>query len=447
MINFLLQHSPLLYFTQSFWRDEAFSVLVAERPITFLITKLGFEPPVYYILLHVWMKIFGNGEIAVRSLSLLAMTLATIVVIKWAEKLFGRHFLSWYLPVFFFLNPMLLYYAFEVRTYAWIVLFTVLSLSYYSEKRWHGFTLATILGFYTHSYFLFVPFTQAAHWVLTHPKMLKRRTLKGWWKEPAVRSFAIAALAIAPWLWKVAQEAMRLKQAWYFPVNGNLVMSVIGNMFLGYEGTPWYLWKYTAYFSILLLGLFILSLSPKATRARNLLFFLMVFIPLTLVIGVSFVKPLFVNRYLIPVSVAQVFLVVFAIEAIRKTILQRLVAFAFLLFVIGFNLWYPAEHAKLDIRSTFTHVNALIGQNDVIYAQSPLVFFESIYYSSDRSRVFLYNPYNVAFPWYVGDIIVSPENMAQDLPMYPTRAFLIHENGTFTITYRAPIAQIEEPAR
>jgi len=64
MLNYLLSHTPLLYFVQSFWRDEAFSVLAAKQSLGFIITKLGFEPPVYYTLLHVWMRIFGESELA-----------------------------------------------------------------------------------------------------------------------------------------------------------------------------------------------------------------------------------------------------------------------------------------------------------------------------------------------------------------------------------------------
>ena len=88
MLNFLLNHSPLLYFTQSFWRDEVFSVLVAQQPISSYFTKLSFEPPLYYLLLHGWIKLWGTSEIAARSLSLVGLMLATIVVIHWAEKLF-----------------------------------------------------------------------------------------------------------------------------------------------------------------------------------------------------------------------------------------------------------------------------------------------------------------------------------------------------------------------
>src|SRR3990167_9231938 len=88
MLSWLLTHSPLLDFTQSLWRDEAFSILAAQRPISFFFNNLTFEPPVYYILLHMWMKMFGQSEIAARSLSPVAFALATYIVIAWAEKLF-----------------------------------------------------------------------------------------------------------------------------------------------------------------------------------------------------------------------------------------------------------------------------------------------------------------------------------------------------------------------
>src|SRR3989304_2184138 len=170
MWDFLFKSSPLVYLTQSLWRDEAYSFLMAERSIPFIIQKSSFEPPFYYLLLHYWIKIFGSSEIAMRALSLLALTLATIVVIYWAEKLFKKHWLSWFLPVFFFLNPMLLYYGLEVRTYAWYTFFAVLSMFAYSEKKWRLWVLATTVGFYTHSYMIFVPIIQGVHWLLVNLK-------------------------------------------------------------------------------------------------------------------------------------------------------------------------------------------------------------------------------------------------------------------------------------
>jgi len=43
----------------------------------------------------------------------------------------------------------------------------------------------------------------------------------------------------------------------------------------------------------------------------------------------------------------------------------------------------------------------------------------------------------------VGDIIVTPNQMAQDLPIYPIRAFMIREDGTYEVVYRTPLTTIK----
>jgi uncharacterized membrane protein len=421
----------LLYLTQSFWRDEAFSVLMASRSIPFIISHSSFEPPFYYSLLHFWMKIFGQSELSVRSLSLLAFTLATIIIISWSEKLFKKHWLSWWLPAFFFFNPMLLYYSMEARTYGWYILFATLSLWAYVRNRWMWWTFATVLGFYTHSYFLIVPFAEVIHYVWTRHVH--------WKKDPMVRAGIAAAICIAPWLVMLAREVSIFRHLWYFPVDANLVTSVLGNLFVGYEGTPWYLWTFTKVLSIPILFFAVLALRSHKTRQTARVFAAQIFFPLLVVIGISFVKPLYVNRYVIPVSIAEVVIISLGIHAIHNAKLQKVAGVLWLLFVVGFNIWYPNKHAKLDIRGTLKQVNAVKSKNDVVIADSPLIFFETIYYSTDKNRVYLYNPDNNPFPWYVGDVLISPSQMVTDYPPYPIRAFMIHANGTFDVVFRAPL--------
>ena len=71
MTEFVFTQTPLLYLTQSLWRDEAFSVMLARHSLLDIVRLSAgdFTPPLYYILLHVWMTFFGSSEIAVRLLS------------------------------------------------------------------------------------------------------------------------------------------------------------------------------------------------------------------------------------------------------------------------------------------------------------------------------------------------------------------------------------------
>ncbi len=436
MLNFLLTRTPILYLTQSVWRDEAFSILVAEKPISFFFGKLTFEPPFYYVLLHFWIKLFGESEIAARSLSFLAFALATGVVIVWAEKLFKKHWLSVFLPLFFFLNPMLLYYAFEIRTYGWYIFFSVLAMYAYLEKKWRLFVAASVLGFYTHSFFILLPAVSFIHYALAHRRRLFSLRPRRAIANPMIQSLVSIGLLITPWLFVIVRAASKLSTSWYFPVNWNLVRSVLGNMFFGYEGTPGGLWEATAVISLVLVLLFAVSVKLKEERNKTSFFLLAIFIPLTLIIGISFFKPMFVNRYLIFVTVAEVFLLGFTIKAIRSSWLQNVLGVTLIAVVLGSLVAVvPSFHRKVNIRATIQEIMALKSDRDIVLAETPLVLFETIYYSTNRNGVFLYNPDNVTVPWYIGDTIISSAMMTNVLPHYPTRAFLVREDGTFIVVY------------
>ena len=77
-----------------FWIDEGLSVGIANRPIGAIPHALREDgsPPLYYVLLHYWLKLAGNTEAGVRALSLLFALLA-IPAAWWAAR--GRCWSGW----------------------------------------------------------------------------------------------------------------------------------------------------------------------------------------------------------------------------------------------------------------------------------------------------------------------------------------------------------------
>ncbi len=436
MLDFIINHSPIYYLVQSLWRDEAFSVLIAERPIASFLGSLNFEPPIYYVLLHIWVRIFGTSEISVRSLSFVGFVLATIVVIFWAEQLFKKHWLSWMTPVLFFFNPMLLYYAFEVRAYGWFMFFSTLSLFAYTSKKYKLLFIANVLAFYTHSYAIFIPFVQLAHYLMINVKTKHFFTFKQLYTSPIIRMLIGYSLVIAPWTFVIAQEALKGRPTWYYPVDLQLVFAVLGNMFVGYDGTPGGMWKYTSILSVLLLILFLIGIRQKQYRFNTSYLLLAVLLPLCIVIGVSFHKPLFVNRYLIYVTIAQVILIAYSIYQMNSKIIQKGILVGLIMLYLFVNTQFPLKKAKLDIRSTLQIANSLRGPKDLLYVSSPLIFFEAIYYTKDRQHVYLYNPENNTFPWYIGESAFDVKQMTNVYPEYPSRAVIVGEDNSITIAYR-----------
>ena len=62
---------------ESLWLDEAISADVGMLPINELfdfVKSRDVHPPLYYILLHYWILLFGNSEVALRLPSVLFST-------------------------------------------------------------------------------------------------------------------------------------------------------------------------------------------------------------------------------------------------------------------------------------------------------------------------------------------------------------------------------------
>ena len=69
--------------SRSLWLDETYSAWFAARPLHELWTRVPLyetHPPFYYTLLKGWSALFGDGEAALRSLSVLASVLTVLLI-------------------------------------------------------------------------------------------------------------------------------------------------------------------------------------------------------------------------------------------------------------------------------------------------------------------------------------------------------------------------------
>src|SRR5450631_2003681 len=91
-----------------FWMDEALSVGISSHALTAITGVLHHagSPPLYYMLLNVWMTAFGSGETATHLLSLLFVLLSIPVGMLAAWSLFGRRS-RLFAAVLFGLNPFI----------------------------------------------------------------------------------------------------------------------------------------------------------------------------------------------------------------------------------------------------------------------------------------------------------------------------------------------------
>ncbi|MBN1400129.1 MAG: glycosyltransferase family 39 protein [Anaerolineae bacterium] len=114
---------------ESLWYDEAYSVWSSSMEIASLqrLWEWQIEFPLFYLMLHYWMGLFGRGEWAVRAFSALAGILTMVPMYYLGEAILGRG-VGAMGALLLAVNPYHIWYSQEVRMYAWAMLLTLASL-------------------------------------------------------------------------------------------------------------------------------------------------------------------------------------------------------------------------------------------------------------------------------------------------------------------------------
>ncbi len=115
-----------LHSSSVLWLDEALTVNIAKLPLSDLHQALKRDgaPPLFYFLLHFWIKIFGDGPDAVRSLSgifgLAALPCAWLAGRRLGSSRGpdGRRITSWAVVLVLASSPYAVRYSTEARMYS-----------------------------------------------------------------------------------------------------------------------------------------------------------------------------------------------------------------------------------------------------------------------------------------------------------------------------------------
>jgi len=112
---------------QSAWLDEGYTMAVARHTLGQIMiqaTQFDTHPPLYYILLHLWLALLGYGVTQGRFLSLLCGVVAIPLIYMVAEDLFDRA-TALCAALLLAVSPIALWYSDEIRMYAMSGLFVL----------------------------------------------------------------------------------------------------------------------------------------------------------------------------------------------------------------------------------------------------------------------------------------------------------------------------------
>ncbi len=152
---------------QSLWADEGNSVALAHASLAEIAARTAYDihPPLYYWLLHGWVRLTGDSEVALRSLSAFADIVLIAVTYHLAGRLFGRR-VALVAGFAAAISPFQIYYAQEARMYALLALLGGLTVWAAVEAakhihlegptsllRWRWlalYVMSATMGLYTH---------------------------------------------------------------------------------------------------------------------------------------------------------------------------------------------------------------------------------------------------------------------------------------------------------
>ena len=203
------------------WLDEALSVHIAELAVGDIPEALRHDghPPLYYWLLHGWMALFGDGDVAVRALSGI-FGVAALPLVWVAGRRLGGRTTAWAALLLLAWAPFAVRYSTEARMYSLVMLLVLvghLVVRRAADERhvpaWALVVLAAVTG----------TLLLTQYWTIF---LLAATVITvGWWgrragtdaRAVAVRlviAIGVGALALVPWVPSLLEQSAHTGTPW-----------------------------------------------------------------------------------------------------------------------------------------------------------------------------------------------------------------------------------------
>ena len=224
--------------SSSFWLDEAVGVHIAQLDLPGIIraSREGTTPPLYYLVLGGFERLFGLSEAALRWPSVVASAATAGVLILFARRRLGN-LAAWLASVLFLLSDVNLRYAREARPYALASLLCVLSFALFfralerpSRSVWVAVAAVNGLMLFT---------TYATVFAVAAQCLALLWPWRGW---AALRRFALShsalGAALLVWMVPLLSSGVHHRMDWLPPPSLRPLNSLLALFAAGLSGGP-----------------------------------------------------------------------------------------------------------------------------------------------------------------------------------------------------------------
>jgi uncharacterized membrane protein len=225
----------LRFWTRSdLWLDEALTVNIARLPIHEIPSYLKRDgaPPLFYVLLHFWMGVFGTSDVAVRSLA--GVFGVVTVPLAWlAGKRLGGPKVGWAAMLLVATSPFATRYDTETRMYSLVVLLTVLGFlaldrSLRNPRPGNLIALGAVTGLllYTHYWSLYLIGTTML-WLAWQSWRGRPQWIRG--ARASLAAAVVGCLTFLPWLPTFLYQSKHTGTPWATPANFSAMVNAVSS--------------------------------------------------------------------------------------------------------------------------------------------------------------------------------------------------------------------------
>lgn len=387
---------------KDFWFDEAFSFFLAKQNIKDLLiaTAADSHPPLYYLILHTWMKIVPNNEYLLR-LPSFVFGIASFSVIYFLGKEFFDKKTAKITVLLAVTSPVLVYFSSETRMFSlWLLEGSLILLSFYkylktNKNSFLVFLLITqIAALFTHYYAIFLITTLDIYLFVNHSKFKKTII-------PLLGIQTLSILIFLPWL-KIYFPYPHPKCFCFNPIIGipitlsSFILGGLGNtslksMFL--ENIDLSLKAVYATSLLIMFFLFIKGLKRTLSKKNTRPIIYYFFVPFILVSLISIVYPLFSPRAFLALSGVFYILTAFGIGNSKGKKLNLIVAVILILnLAVNLSLITNKNFHKEPLKESARGLNTKLLEDDIIAHASLFTYYPYRFYLKDRPKQFLVLP-------------------------------------------------------
>ncbi|MBI2601342.1 glycosyltransferase family 39 protein [Candidatus Daviesbacteria bacterium] len=384
--------------SQSLRLDEAQSIWVTTKSVPELlkITAEDVHVPLYFLLLHVWLQIFGTDVVVARSLSLVFFITSLFALYQLTKQVSNKKIAILSVVLFSF-SPFIVWYSSESRMYSLFVLMSILNSIFFLKflksggvEGKFGLFLSTLFGFLTHYFFLFLVAAQFLYLLTTKIiKVQKKRDFRVVFLFTAL--ILMDLILFSPWIIYMiglgfASNTLPMIP---LPTSYNLFQTLV-NFLFGFppqdiQSIIISMWPF------LVIIIFLIFTQKVLFRPSFMgYFFTIFFLPMILAFAASYVfKPLFLTRYLIFVSPFLFIITAWLLSSYAKKFTYVL-SFVLIFFMTGL-LFLQNTSASSPIRENYqsavTYLEKKATPRDIIALSPPFTIYPVEYYYRGQTKV------------------------------------------------------------